>query len=195
MRTSYNFVDRTGRRYGRLTVTDLADGRGTDGSHRWLCRCDCGNNTTVTGTNLTSRRTIGCGCLWKKPPGEAARNRLLLLYRTSARKRGHSWDLADEDFFRLVSLECFYCGSLPALEIKGNLNGGFIYNGLDRVDNTLGYALENVVTCCITCNEAKRAKPYGEFIEWIGRLAARQAEHLLLLDRRRGELTADGLLF
>lgn len=112
--------------------------------------------------------------------------------------------MAAEDFFRLVSLECFYCGSSPAREIKGHLNGGFVYNGLDRVDNNLGYTLENVVTCCMTCNEAKRAKPYGEFVEWIGRLAARQDKHLLLLqkfdtrpvlDRRQGDLTADGLLF
>lgn len=177
-----------------MTVVDLADGRGTDGCHQWLCRCDCGNNAVVTGTNLASGGTEGCGCLRRKAYGEAARNRLLLLYRTSARKRGHSWGLADEDFFRLVSLECFYCGSRPAQEIKANFHGGFIYNGLDRVDNALGYALENVVTCCQTCNEAKRAKPYGEFIEWIGRLAARQDKHLLLLNRRRGELTADGLL-
>lgn len=29
----------------------------------WNCKCDCGNNVVVIGTNLTRGTTIGCGCL------------------------------------------------------------------------------------------------------------------------------------
>jgi len=34
--------------------------------------------------------------------------------------------------------------------------GKVIYNGIDRVNNTLGYTEENSVPCCKTCNLAKR---------------------------------------
>lgn len=29
----------------------------------WLCKCDCGNYTTVQGTLLNKSRVISCGCL------------------------------------------------------------------------------------------------------------------------------------
>lgn len=39
------------------------------------------------------------------------------------------------------------------------------YNGVDRVDNTKGYTLENCVTCCAEANYAKRALSYADFIK------------------------------
>lgn len=52
-------IDRTGQRFGLLTVITLAS-PAADGKRRWICRCDCGNDTTVRVANL--RRTISCGC-------------------------------------------------------------------------------------------------------------------------------------
>lgn len=53
-----NSIDLTGQRFNRLTVIRRAD----DGK-RWLCRCDCGNETEVVGTHLKSGVTKSCGCL------------------------------------------------------------------------------------------------------------------------------------
>ena len=53
--------DLTGQRFGRLTVI----GRGESGlnkSTRWICRCDCGNQTLVYGGNLRQGYTRSCGC-------------------------------------------------------------------------------------------------------------------------------------
>ena len=47
---------------------------------------------------------------------------------------------------------------------KPNRNGSYVYSGLDRVDNSIGYILENVVPCCVTCNSMKMAMSYNEFI-------------------------------
>jgi hypothetical protein len=165
-------LDRTGRKYGRLTAIELADGRGSDGSHRWLCRCECGNDTIVPGTYLNSGRTAGCGCRRKKAYGEAVKNRPLSEYRYSARKRGHSWDLTDEEFHLLVVQECFYCGCSPSRIVIYKDGSEYACNGLDRIDNTGGYTMSNVVTCCWTCNEAKGSKAYDEFVGWIDCLAA-----------------------
>lgn len=51
----------TGEKCGRLTVIsrEKSDARG---EARWLCRCDCGNETTVLGSHLRSGRVVSCGC-------------------------------------------------------------------------------------------------------------------------------------
>lgn len=52
----------SGTRFGRLTVLAFA---GNDGrkSALWLCRCDCGKETTPMGAHLRDGRTKSCGCL------------------------------------------------------------------------------------------------------------------------------------
>ena len=56
-------IDLTGQRFGRLVV--LKRGIATDGRGEafWLCQCDCGNITTVSGYKLRSGHTRSCGCL------------------------------------------------------------------------------------------------------------------------------------
>ena len=46
----------------------------------------------------------------------------------------------------------------------------FIYTGIDRMDNDLGYTTENTVPCCTTCNMLKGTMPYDDFMAWIARL-------------------------
>ncbi len=48
----------------------------------------------------------------------------------------------------------------------------YIYNGIDRTDNDLGYITTNVVPCCATCNYAKKGKTVEEFFTWARRIAA-----------------------
>ncbi len=61
MRTAKNLI---GERFGRLTVTARAS-NGKCGSVRWLCVCDCGNETTVFSVSLKNGGTRSCGCLQK----------------------------------------------------------------------------------------------------------------------------------
>ena len=68
--------DLTGLRYGRLTVLREAEpDRSPQGKsrRRWVCRCDCGNITTVHQSALVSKTgTRSCGCLQR----EAAKRNL-----------------------------------------------------------------------------------------------------------------------
>ena len=43
---------------------------------KWLCKCNCGNETIVTTSHLKSGHTISCGCLRSK--GENKIGQLLL---------------------------------------------------------------------------------------------------------------------
>lgn len=55
-------VDRTGQRFGSLTVIAESPQRTKNGQVCWICKCDCGNTITVSTGNLQSGNTIGCGC-------------------------------------------------------------------------------------------------------------------------------------
>lgn len=55
-------VDVTGQRFGRLVVIERA-GSNKKKNAKWLCKCDCGNYTTVVGNKLRSGHTQSCGCL------------------------------------------------------------------------------------------------------------------------------------
>lgn len=55
----------SGQKFGKLSVIKLLPNiRPT----RYLCRCECGEYTTVRGSNLTSGAVVSCGCACKKGP-------------------------------------------------------------------------------------------------------------------------------
>ena len=62
--------DLTGQRFGRLTVIRRDEERdfsnikkGKNGNVHWICRCQCGNQSSVTGYQLKSGGTQSCGCI------------------------------------------------------------------------------------------------------------------------------------
>ena len=54
--------DLTGQRFGCLTVV-RQNGISKHHQQLWLCRCDCGKETTVNTGGLKSGNTKSCGCL------------------------------------------------------------------------------------------------------------------------------------
>lgn len=56
--------DLTGQRFGKLVVLQRTENpqKQTHSTDYWLCRCDCGNETVVLGSNLTRGHTTSCGC-------------------------------------------------------------------------------------------------------------------------------------
>lgn len=65
---SPRLIDITGRRFGRLTVLAIHPERVRHGKARkavsvlWRCRCDCGTERVVYGSNLRQGFTVSCGC-------------------------------------------------------------------------------------------------------------------------------------
>jgi hypothetical protein len=84
-----------------------------------------------------------------------------------------------DTFLKLSRQNCHYCGRKPFRVYNvGNStcnyrsdyqrrNGNFVYNGVDRIDNTKPHTTENLVTCCWHCNRAKATMTAQEFIEWV----------------------------
>jgi hypothetical protein len=51
-----------GLKFGRLLVINTSPRRDSEGLAYWLCRCECGNEIEVCGSNLRSGHTKSCGC-------------------------------------------------------------------------------------------------------------------------------------
>ena len=81
--------------------------------------------------------------------------------RSSAYARGLSFDLSYSDVVRLIKQPCRYCGDDRGLR-----------RGLDRMDSSLGYTLDNVVPACVDCNNAKSDVFTFEEMLVIGRAIA-----------------------
>lgn len=172
-----NFKDLTNKKFNKLTVIDfykrVKTNKNTSYRYYWKCKCDCGNISIVRGDSLINDKVKSCGCLRKDRLGYsvASRNSLYSNYKNSAIRRGYNFNLTINEFEKLTKSNCFYCGIEPKQIFKNNFNNGnYIYNGIDRIDNSEGYFLENCVPCCGDCNLSKGTKTYDEFIDWINRI-------------------------
>lgn len=65
--------------------------------------------------------------------------------RRAAKDLGIPLCVSPEEHHALLMFPCDYCA--------GPLNG--TGSGLDRIDSSLGYAIGNVVPCCVACNRIK----------------------------------------
>src|SRR5215471_10121497 len=75
-----NFIDLTGKRFGRLLVLRISPRKGL--KVKWFCGCECGRTKDVFSCNLQLGYTQSCGCLQKE--------------RTSARKNAHHMSYTKE---------------------------------------------------------------------------------------------------
>jgi hypothetical protein len=99
-------------------------------------------------------------------------NRVKKQYLHGAKKRKLQFNLTDSEIDALIMSNCSYCGFEPnqCYTLKDRNNYQFYYNGIDRIDSSVGYEPNNVVPCCKTCNFAKGTMSSGEFYLWIERV-------------------------
>lgn len=102
--------------------------------------------------------------------GVAAQKQVLRRYKENAKVRGILMLLTDDQLTFLFKQPCYYCGVAPNATVKQpGLDGNFLHNGIDRIDNSLPYTIENAVACCSFCNHAKYTHTEEEFREWVRR--------------------------
>ena len=137
--------------------------------HLLKCRCiHCGTEQIVRAGNISSGRSRGCRTCANtdRRNGHAAQSQVLSSYRTNARLRSREWALTEDQFLTLCKGVCHYCNRAP-YTLKVFPYDSFLYNGIDRKDNSKGYTVDNSLTCCKECNMCKGSMPYEKFIKWI----------------------------
>ena len=169
-------INLVGSKFDRLTVVKQHIRRNPSNKVMWVCKCDCGETVAITGNGLMSGTTRSCGCLkieaitklgkkYSLTRGKASFNSLYRKYKEGAKKRNLEFTLTEEEFEELTKSKCFYCDALPKQRSHTkSYKGAYIYNGIDRVNNKVGYVEENCVPCCGTCNRLKGTMELPEFI-------------------------------
>lgn len=155
--------------YGKLTVIREYKSRYIGGRpcRRFECICECGKTTNPTKEKVLKGATRSCGCMQIEMRnslgktrmlayGVSASNQVFSVYKKTAKKRGYEFSLTKEYFLDLITKPCIYCGDNSKNKLqKMDGNGFFVYTGIDRYDNKLGYTIENSVPCCRVCNRIK----------------------------------------
>ena len=178
--TSRKLGDLTGKRYGKLIVTKFLyserirhpEKKRCHTNTYWECLCDCGNTRVVFTRYLNSGITKSCGECTPKQNGVKATpdgtfNEVYNRYICSARNKNKEFSLTKEKFKEITKQNCFYCGTKPQQIARKDREYPYIYNGIDRVDNTKGYTDDNIVPCCGICNKMKLEMSIDEFKEKI----------------------------
>lgn len=153
---------------------------------RYRCQCECGNFTIAKLHQMKIGDHKTCGCLFNSeeskrkrdgrlPDNLAVKRDILRDYKNNAKRRGHCFELSEEKFFDLIVSPCRYCKTVGYSECKAQrkffLDVPFKYNGVDRMDNSMGYTEDNCVTCCGRCNLAKHAMSFSDWKEWTRKIS------------------------
>jgi hypothetical protein len=184
-RNNYRALDIVGKNFGLLTVVRLLNVV-KSGQRRWGCSCACGGKKIARTNDLTSGRITHCGCRHVKYQDRKipALHKIYGNYKRNSKVRGITFELTLEEFQKITSSACHYCDSPPNQKAVDNRNyrhvSVYVYNGIDRSDNKLGYTTGNSVPCCKTCNSAKGTFTLREFSDWAARLFRRMGVQALV---------------
>jgi hypothetical protein len=185
-------LDLIGMRYNMLMVVEklpskvYGDKSKYHKKRMWLCKCDCGNMTEANTGSLTCDKKKSCGCLtstksaensiksrYKIAKQDAGYRSIYSSYKLNAKSRGFDFNIDFDYAVSILKSDCHYCGIEPSnTYMKSYYNA--TYNGIDRVNNTKGYEIDNIVSCCKMCNIAKNNNTEEYFLQWVKRLSEYQ---------------------
>lgn len=136
------------------------------------CECTlCGLESVLKHNSIKKNKNcIHCFQRGIKPKIESQLKHIFNQYINNAKERNLNFDINKEQFKKLISSNCYYCGIAPKEKIftqVKNLKIGLLFNGIDRVNNIVGYTIDNCVTCCSVCNQMKMAFTKENFINKI----------------------------
>lgn len=155
----HNFVDLTGKTFGRLLV--LARSASNEhGLVMWGCRCSCGQKKDVRGIDLRRGTTTSCGCLQRE--GAKA---LLTTHGRTGTPEHHLWTAARDRHirrgipFNITLADIHIPEFCPVLGLRLEPGVGQFQAAspsLDRIDPHGGYTPDNIVVMSFRANELKR---------------------------------------
>jgi len=74
-------------------------------------------------------------------------------YKIRANNKSLPFELTKDEYDIIVNSQCYLCGRKSYEKYK---------NGIDRIDNNLGYIMSNVKSCCGSCNFIKKDMELNE---------------------------------
>jgi hypothetical protein len=145
----------------------------------YKCRCKkCGNESIVRKDNITKKDLkccINCKGNGVVPSAQSPINAYRYHYKNGAKSRGFDWKLSDSEFDTIIKQPCHYCGALPkpiqSLKRYTHVEEEICVNGIDRIDSTKSYIIDNCVPCCAMCNRMKSDYNLTDFITHVRKIS------------------------
>ena len=160
-----------GKKFGKLKVIKISSQKRKNTGRIWECKCECGEICHVSSGDLNRGRVNFCKPCVELKAIESIYKRLLYVYKRGATIRNKKFKLKDEEFYKLIEQNCYFCGIEPRqLFTKKGWKYSLYYNGIDRLNNKKDYTKENCVPCCKFCNISKNRYDAEEYQEWINHI-------------------------
>lgn len=94
--------------------------------------------------------------------------KMYCFYRSGAKQRNIEWGLSEDEFKSFIKMDCYYCGEKPSRYQTVSYRDDYeLVNGIDRIDSSKGYSVDNCVPCCNTCNLMKNILPKDIFLKKV----------------------------
>jgi hypothetical protein len=160
-------------------------GEGTRNRQRKVkVRCKCGKEWEAQVGNIMNGTTVCCGkypcrtyknLYQDKRDPEVGYRSLFYTYKRHASERNLEFHLTYEEFKNLLQQKCHYCDTPPSQIYRITKPGTdevrtgvpILYNGIDRIDSSVGYTLDNTLTACKHCNKGKMEQTYDQFLQMV----------------------------
>jgi hypothetical protein len=150
---------------------------------QWECSCRCGNTKYLATKDLNGLRYNSCGCMagrWAEDQQALWLKRRFSAYKSNAKKDSREFNLSLTEFDSITKQVCHYCGQQDTFT-RGDTRGyrkqrepvisaPFYRVGVDRIDSSQGYNINNVVPCCRMCNKMKMEWDIHVWTEQVRRI-------------------------
>ena len=166
-----------GQKFGDWTVVEIGQWASKpEKSMFYRSEHTCGGSRKFTSSQLWSKKFKPCKkcearVAYRKNHKEIILNNMYRQYKWSAKQRGHSFNISKDQFSKIVFMKCNNCGDEPnqkrsiTEKLKSIYHEGqyILVNGIDRINNSIGYEIENCTPCCFICNKAKSTMTVKEW--------------------------------
>lgn len=139
---------KVGQKYNHLTIIEKSE-RNTNKKSYWICKCECGNISTVQSYDLTRNKTISCNDCGNKRIGEKNKKHdsyKIRLYRTWSNMKTRCNNSNYEMYKSYGGKGIKVCEEWNEFIVFKDwaLNNGYKENlTLDRINNDKSYCPEN----------------------------------------------------
>lgn len=186
-----SFVDLTGQKFGRLTVTSLSKTR-QHTHYLWNCVCDCGTKRKVRTNSLRTGNTKSCGCLMR----ESVSGKNGWQAKRSMATADGTWIPSDDEWYQRAARLMFHakrtgvkvgfksvaefvvhlrkvmpkkCPVFNETLVKGKKTPHDWSPSIDKIDPSKGYVAGNVQVISMLANAMKNRankKQLRQFSTW-----------------------------
>lgn len=128
----------------------------------------------ITRAKSMLRARVSTNGLMSNPEAQSHSDAIRFLWRVHVQgclRKSLTNGLTITGFAALSVLDCRWCGAAPYQRVLPPGTSPIAANGIDRLDNTIGYIAGNMVPCCKVCNAMKSGMPEAQFVAHVKRMA------------------------